>query len=147
VELPLQQGTEATVQPVTRSLDRVGAVPKHRVLVVDDVTASADTLALLLNAIGQEVEVRHDGPSALEIAAQQRPDVIFLDIAMPGMDGYEVARQMRADPKLDGVSLVALTGYGQEEDRRRALNAGFNYHLVKPTSIELLAQVLSRVAS
>jgi PAS domain S-box-containing protein len=117
----------------------------HRVLVVDDVQASAKTLALMLKAIGQEVELRTDGPAALEAAVAYRPDAIFLDIGMPDMDGYEVARRIRQIPELAGVVLVALTGYGQDEDRRRALEAGFNYHVVKPTSLDTLEQLLAGV--
>jgi PAS domain S-box-containing protein len=117
-------------------------VSRHRVLVVDDVQASAKTLSLMLKAIGQEAEMRTDGPSALEAAASLRPDIIFLDIGMPEMDGYEVARRLRQQPELSGIVLVALTGYGQDDDRRRALEAGFNYHLVKPTSLETLEQLL-----
>jgi CheY-like chemotaxis protein/two-component sensor histidine kinase len=120
-------------------------LPRHRVLVVDDVQASAKTLALMLNAIGQEVEMRSDGTAALQAAADFRPSVIFLDIGMPQMDGYEVARRLRQQPTFSGITLVALTGYGQDDDRRRALEAGFNYHLVKPASIDALEQLLAVV--
>jgi PAS domain S-box-containing protein len=146
VKLPMQSEFTTVTESPQQLLDRFVGIPSHRVLVVDDMSASANTLALLLNAIGQEVEVTYDGRSALEAAAELRPHVVFLDIGMPGMDGYEVARQLRANSELNGVSLVALTGYGQEEDRRRAFEAGFDHHLVKPTSIELLEQVLRQVA-
>jgi two-component system CheB/CheR fusion protein len=92
------------------------------------------------------VQKQFDGAAAIEVALRERPDVVFLDIAMPGMDGYEVARRLRKSPELDGVMLVALTGFGQEEDRRRAFEAGFDHHLVKPTSLETLHNVLSTVA-
>jgi PAS domain S-box-containing protein len=120
-------------------------LPRHRILVVDDVVASAKTLAMMLESIGQEVHIAHDGPSAIDRVLVLRPDVVFLDIAMPGMDGYEVARQLRASDQLRDVSLVALTGYGQEEDRRRAIDAGFHHHLIKPTSIDQLARLLFTV--
>jgi CheY-like chemotaxis protein len=120
-------------------------LPRHRVLVVDDVQASAKTLALMLNAIGQDVEMRNDGKAALQAAADFRPSVIFLDIGMPQMDGYEVARRLRQQSNFSGITLVALTGYGQDDDRRRALEAGFNYHLVKPASIDVLEQLLAVV--
>ena len=97
------------------------------------------TMAMLLRAIGQEVEIRNDGTAALEWLATGKADVVFLDISMPGMDGYEVARRIRAMPHLHNLVLVALTGYGQDEDRRRAFEAGFNHHLVKPVSIEALS--------
>ncbi|MCA9163026.1 MAG: response regulator, partial [Planctomycetales bacterium] len=87
------------------------------------------------------VETRNDGSSAIEAALDYRPDVIFLDIAMPGMSGYEVARQLRSDAAIpDDLLLVALTGYGQEEDRRQALAAGFDVHMVKPVDVHILAQ-------
>jgi two-component system CheB/CheR fusion protein len=119
-----------------------GAVPNLRILVVDDVQASAKTLAMMLRSIGQEVWMAHDGPAALAAARDRQPDVIFLDIAMPGMSGYEVARQIRADPALHDVFLVALTGYGQEEDRRRAIEAGFDQHVTKPAGLAILEQLL-----
>ena len=84
-------------------------------------------------------------PSAIEAARTFRPDVVFMDIGMPQMDGYEVARRLRQQPELADLVLVALTGYGQDEDRRQALEAGFNYHLVKPASLETLEQLLQTV--
>ena len=99
---------------------------------------------MMLRAIGQEVAEANDGPSGIEWALANRPAVVFLDIAMPGMSGYDVARRLR--PELPGTVLVALTGYGQEEDRRMAMEAGFDHHLVKPTSIEALRDLLAAVA-
>ena len=123
-------------------IHQLANLPRHRILVVDDVEASATTMAMLLRAIGQDVEIRNDGMAALDWLATGKPDVVFLDISMPGMDGYEVARRIRALPRLNDVVLVALTGYGQEEDRRMAFDAGFNHHLVKPVSIDALEQLL-----
>jgi PAS domain S-box-containing protein len=117
--------------------------PRSRVLVVDDVRASADTLVLMLGALGQDALAAYDGLSALAAAQQFRPDVVFSDIAMPGMDGYELARHVRGLGRR--VTLVALTGYGQEEDRLRAAEAGFDHHLVKPATVEALQQVLMSV--
>ena len=88
----------------------------------------------------------HDGAAALAAIESFVPEIAFVDIAMPGMDGYEVARRVRARPGVKPV-LVALTGYGQDEDRRRALDAGFDHHLVKPTSIEALHGVLSALSA
>jgi CheY-like chemotaxis protein len=119
-------------------------LPRQRILVVDDARESAETLALLLRAIGQDVSTAHDGRSAVDWVVQHKPDVIFLDIAMPGMDGYEVARRIRGTVGFEELVLVALTGYGQEDDRRRASEAGFNHHLTKPTSVEALRDVLSK---
>lgn len=117
-------------------------LPTLRVLVVDDVEASALTLSMMLQSIGQKVDVVNDGRAAIEWVREHRPDLVFLDIAMPTMNGYDVARRIRADADLNGTYLVALTGYGQESDRRRALEAGFNYHMTKPASIDALEQLL-----
>jgi CheY-like chemotaxis protein len=113
------------------------------VLVVDDNHDAANSLAILLRLKGNEVRVANDGPAALRAVANRRPDLIFLDIGMPGMDGYEVARRVRQDPALAGVLLVALTGWGQEEDRRRTTEAGFDVHLVKPVEPGALDNVLT----
>lgn len=118
--------------------------PHHRVLVVDDVKASAETLTMLLRVLGYEVDMANDGKTALELAAKNKPETVFLDIAMPEMDGYEVARRIRATPDLKEVVLVALTGYGQDEDRRRAKEAGFDYHVTKPASVAALREILAR---
>jgi CheY-like chemotaxis protein len=96
----------------------------------------------VLAAWGHEVRVASDGPSALELAASFRPEAVLLDIGLPGMDGYEVARRLRRQESIDGALLVALTGYGRPEDRNRAAEAGFNQHLVKPADPEVLAQML-----
>jgi signal transduction histidine kinase/CheY-like chemotaxis protein len=118
--------------------------PSRRILVVDDARASAETLATLLRAIGHDVATANDGRSAIEWTHHHKPDFVFLDIAMPEMDGYEVARRIRDTASLDEIVLVALTGYGQEDDRRRAREAGFNYHLTKPTSLSALKDILGR---
>lgn len=119
-----------------------GGLARHRVLVVDDVYASAKTLAMMLESINQEVIIANDGQKAIEQAVAERPDIVFLDIAMPGMNGYEVARQLRQHRTLGTTRLVALTGYGHEEDRRKAIEAGFHHHLTKPTSIDQLTELL-----
>ncbi len=99
---------------------------------------------MMLGGLGQKTWVEHDGPAALAALDEFRPDVVFLDIAMPGMDGYEVARRIR-ERGGDRPVLVALTGYGQQEDRRRTAAAGFHHHLVKPTSVDQLREVLMSV--
>jgi PAS domain S-box-containing protein len=115
-----------------------------RVLLVDDNVDAAESLAMLLRLWGHEVTVAHDGPAAVQAAAGQCPEVALLDIGLPGMDGYELARQLRAQPALDQTVLVALTGWGQEEDRRRSQEAGFNYHLVKPVDLSALQELLAQ---
>jgi signal transduction histidine kinase/DNA-binding response OmpR family regulator len=115
----------------------------RRVLVVDDNRDAAESLALLLEVAGHATRVSHDGPTALTTAAEFQPDAVLLDIGLPGMDGYEVARRLRAAPTTRRALLVALTGYGQIEDQRRAREAGFDHHLVKPADLEALAALLS----
>jgi len=143
VRLPTIQPPAVDGDGETPAASRRGADPaRHRILVVDDVYASAKTLAMMLQSIGQTVELAHDGPTAIEFVRAHHPDVVFLDIAMPGMDGYEVARRLHGDPDLAEIRLVALTGYGHDEDRRRAIEAGFHHHLTKPTSIDQLIELL-----
>ena len=119
--------------------------PRPRVLVVDDSADTARAMARLLASEGFEVRVAHDGPAALEAARADRPDAILLDIGLPGKDGYEVAREVRLDPALAGATLIAISGYGQEDDRRRALDAGFDDHLVKPVNYPTLYTLLDAV--
>ena len=117
-------------------------VPR-RVLVVDDNHDSADTMAELVRLWGHDVRIAHDGPSALACAREYRPQVILLDVGLPGMDGYELARRLRADG-LGGELLVSVTGYGQEEDRRAAEQAGFDHHLTKPVDPDTLQRLFGR---
>jgi PAS domain S-box-containing protein len=113
-----------------------------RVLVVDDNVDAAETLALFLRLDGREVRMACDGPGALDAAREFKPEAIFLDIGLPGMDGYEVARRLRALPDFRTALLVAVTGYGQEDSRTRSRAAGFDHHLVKPVDPESLSALL-----
>jgi CheY-like chemotaxis protein/two-component sensor histidine kinase len=115
-------------------------VRSQRVLVVDDNEDAGQLLAEALREIGCEAHVTHDGPSAIAAARELEPDIALLDIGLPVMDGYEVARRLRADSA--AVRLVAITGYGQDADRRRSREAGFDRHLVKPIDLESLQRVL-----
>jgi len=115
---------------------------RKRVLIVDDNVDGADMLAAVLNANGHAVLIAHDGRTALQLAVEHQPDVVFLDIGLPDMDGFEVARRLRGEPRLAGVRLVALTGFGREEDRRQSVAAGFDHHMVKPVDMEALGEVL-----
>jgi len=129
----------------TESAPSAAAPPelqRRRILVVDDVHESAQTLARMLRAMGQEVATAHDGYAALAHLREHKPEVVFLDIAMPGMNGYDVARRVRASNGSEAPTLIALTGYGQDDDRRRAQEAGFDFHLTKPASIEQLTSLL-----
>lgn len=116
---------------------------RRRVFVVDDMRSAGHVLARLLEVMGQQVRVFPDPAQVCEAARVERPDVVFSDIGMPGMDGYELARQLRADPSLEGLCLVAMTGYGQDGDCRRAQAAGFDHHLVKPASYQALVELLA----
>ncbi len=115
----------------------------QRLLVVDDNQDAALSLAMLLRLQGHEVQVAHSGLTALDVAKSYLPHVVFLDIGMPDMDGYEVARRIRQQPGLNNVVLAALTGWGQQEDRRRTSEAGFNHHLVKPPEPKAVESVLA----
>src|SRR4051812_585821 len=116
--------------------------PSRRLLVVDDNVDAAASQAALLRVLGHEVEVAYDGETALEKARAFRPDIVLLDLGMPGMDGYEVARRLRASDAGRELKLVAQTGWAQEEDRRRTREAGFDAHLAKPVDVTLLQLVL-----
>ena len=122
-----------------------GPTARHRGLVADDNQDAANSLAMLLGLQGHEVRVAYSGVAALEMAKTYPPDVVFLDIGMPDMDGYEVARRLRQQPGLENVVLAALTGWGQQEDRRRTADAGFNHHLVKPPEPAALDGVLAEL--
>ena len=114
---------------------------------MDDNIDGADALAVCLDLMGYATRVAHDGPSALEIAAEFQPQVALLDIGLPAMDGYELARLLRERGDLHRVCLVAVTGYGQESDRRAAKDAGFNAHLVKPVDMERLQSLMRQMTT
>jgi CheY-like chemotaxis protein len=120
---------------------RAATVGARRILVVDDNRDAAESLAMLLKTLGAEVVTAHDGAGALQALHAFRPAVALLDIGMPGMDGLEVARRARQTPEGQAVTLIALTGWGQAEDRRQSKKAGFDHHLVKPVD-PLALQVL-----
>jgi signal transduction histidine kinase/CheY-like chemotaxis protein len=140
VRLPLAARAAARASAREISTGRTAGLP--RVMVVDDNVDAAETLAALLRLLGAEVHVVHDGTAALEAMDAFRPVVVFLDLGMPGMDGYETARRIRAQPGARQILLVALTGWGQERDRSQTAAAGFHHHLVKPAELDALQAVL-----
>jgi CheY-like chemotaxis protein len=144
VRLPCLAPLAATPAAEGAAAAPAGHVPA-RVLVVDDNVDAADTLATFLEMLGLQTQRAHDGPSAIAAAPGFRPDVVLLDIGLPGMSGYEVAKALRAHPGLGRVHLIALTGWGAEEDRRRAMAAGFDHHLTKPVDLGVLEDVLRQV--
>jgi PAS domain S-box-containing protein len=145
VRLPVTRNAETGIQNGEPSEVRTPNSPlrvPRRVLVVDDNKDSADSLAMMLTMTGNEVRIAYDGQAGLEAAETFRPDVAFLDIGMPLVDGHECARRIRGQAWGGGVLLVAMTGWGQEEDRRRTREAGFDHHLVKPVDPEALRAIL-----
>jgi len=152
------QGSEFTVRlpaaaaPVGEGAGAgAGATPvaarSRRVLVVEDSADARQSLCLLLELAGHEVEACEDGPSGLARLRAFRPDVALIDLGLPGMDGYALAREARGRPETRAIRLVAVTGYGQAEDRRRALAAGFDLHVTKPVDASMLDEVLGRATS
>jgi CheY-like chemotaxis protein len=117
-------------------------VVTRRILVVEDSPDGADTLAMLLRVNGHEVRTAVDGPTALEAVGAFQPEIILLDIGLPGMSGYEVAAQLRQLPGTASALLIALTGYGQQRDRDRSREAGFDQHLTKPVDHQALLRLL-----
>jgi CheY-like chemotaxis protein len=143
VRLPAPIGLNGGRRPTAKEPDRLNhASSRHRVLVVDDNVDAAVSLGMLLKLAGQEVRVAYDGPAALRQAIDFHPQLVLLDIGMPGMDGYEVCRRLRRESSLEGTCLVALTGWGQDEDRRRSHEAGFDHHIVKPVEPGTLQRLL-----
>jgi two-component system CheB/CheR fusion protein len=122
--------------------------PTHcRILVVDDNIDAATTLGMLLRLDGHEIRLAHDGLAALELAEQFVPEVVLLDIGLPKLDGYEVAKRLREQPGCEDALVIAISGYGQEEDRHRAHEAGFDRHLTKPVDFAVLRSVLPHAKS
>ena len=150
VRLPALAGIPDDRHP---SLQRPRCVRRHeshvlRILVVDDNQDAANSLAKYLKRVaGHEVEVAYDGQEALGLARRSRPDVVLLDIGLPGMSGYEVAERLREWPETGEARLIALTGWGQEEDRRRSRSSGIDVHLVKPVDLDVILDLLAAPAS
>jgi CheY-like chemotaxis protein len=145
VRLPVAVGS---ARPAGKDGD---SQPQHpatplRILVVDDDRDAVASLAMLLKITGNETRTAHDGVEAVESAEAFRPDVVLLDIGLPKMNGYDAARRIREQPWGQDMVLIALTGWGQEEDRRMALAAGFNHHLVKPIDFNVLMGLLAELS-
>lgn len=118
-----------------------------KVLVVDDNPDAATSLGMLVELLGYEARAAYDGPEALAVAAAFRPDVVLLDLGMPHMDGYETCRRLRAQAQDARMCIVAVTGWGQEDDRERTRRAGFDRHLVKPVAPEVVEKMLASLAA
>ena len=144
VRLPLP--VEATAAAAARAPQAAEVATACRALVIDDNHDSADTLAMLLQLLGHEVRCVYDPLQATAVASEFAPDVVFLDLGMPRMSGHEAARALRAGGRGDGLVLVAVTGWGQPEERRRTHDAGFDHHLVKPVELEVVARICAGLA-
>jgi CheY-like chemotaxis protein len=112
---------------------------------IEDNPDAAESMMMLLELLGHRVRVVHDGTAALAAARADAPDVMLVDIGLPGMDGYEIARRVRQDAALRRVMLIALTGYGRDQDREQAIAAGFDFHVVKPVDVDTLDALVGRV--
>jgi PAS domain S-box-containing protein len=148
VRLPLVEPHAGDTEPETTP-PVTSAQPLRsgrRVLVVDDNVDGAESLARVLQFGGHDTRTAHSGPEALDAARPFKPEVVFLDIGLPGMNGYEVARRLRGEPSLRGAVLVALTGWGTEDDKRQSREAGFDFHLTKPAEVTAIESILARVA-
>jgi two-component system CheB/CheR fusion protein len=131
--------------PMTGGADSQQVERQHkrrRLMVIDDNKDAAESMSMLFELWGHEVVCVYDGRAALAAAGRYRPDAVFLDIGLPGMDGYEIAERLREQPESAGTVLIAITGYGQDEDRRRSREAGIDHHLVKPVAPETLQKLL-----
>jgi CheY-like chemotaxis protein len=141
VRLPLAKTTTARAPMRVPSL-KAAAASKRRILLVDDNKDSAFTMSMLLRMHGHDTFTAHDGHEAMSAAEQFRPEAVLLDIGLPKMNGYDVCRRIREQPWGKEIILVAVTGWGQEDDKRRSHEAGFNHHLVKPVDHAALMQLL-----
>jgi PAS domain S-box-containing protein len=146
VKLPSMPTTDTAVSPQRQIEAPKSAVVPLRILVVDDNIDAAQSLKLVLTLSGHSVTSVHSGFEVVDEVRIHRPDVILLDIALPGLNGYQVAERLRGAPETKDIVLIATTGYGQDEDRRRALQSGFDHHLVKPIVPEMMSELLTSVA-
>ena len=147
VNLPAAAAADAAADEATHEPPALSSTTGRRILVVDDNEDAAELLAATLELMGHHTVVAHDGPGALRAVASFAPEIAMLDIGLPVMDGYELARRLRDEPRLGGTRLVAVTGYGQEADRQRSQAAGFDAHLVKPIDVAQLPLVIEQLTS
>jgi PAS domain S-box-containing protein len=145
VRLPIEPAPHDAQETIPGAKRREPGASR-RVLVVDDNEDTAQSLALVLRLQGHEVQIAHHGLTALQLASEAKPEIVILDIGLPGIDGFEVARKLRADAQTRNATLIALTGYGQAEDRRRSQEAGFDHHLVKPVDPTVLGALIAAIA-
>jgi len=140
LRLPISAAMPAPRPAVTETPE---ARVSRRVVVIDDNAQNANAMRRLVKALGGDCRVAYDGEAGVGEVVSFQPDLVFVDIGLPGIDGYEVARRLRRRPELSGLLIVAVTGYGQDSDRQRAREAGFDHHLVKPLDLEALRRLLA----
>ena len=145
VRLPLM-AIELTDTPPPSAVEDPAVVRPLRVLVVDDNVDTVLSFSILLRASGHDVFTANDGLLAVQVANEQHPDVVLLDIGLPGLNGYEVAKRIRKQKGGNEIVLIALTGYGQDTDRELSAQAGFNHHLVKPARLDQVKEILAAAA-
>jgi CheY-like chemotaxis protein len=143
VRLPVLAPSGHEPQPTAESEQPSGAPAERRIVVADDNEDSAFTMAMMLKIMGHDVRTAHDGFEAIKVAEAFRPELILLDIGMPILNGYDACRRIREQSWGKGVVMVALTGWGQDEDKRQSREAGFDHHLVKPIEPEALEKLLA----
>ena len=146
VKLPRAAHEEAPRKAAPAEAPAAQASLGRRVLIVDDNLDAAETLAMMLDILGQQTQQAHDGHAAVTMAAEYKPDLIFMDIGLPGLSGHEAAQKIRGELGMDGIYMIALSGYGTEDDRRKSLQAGFNAHMVKPLDPSTLPGLLASAA-
>jgi CheY-like chemotaxis protein len=145
VRLPLLQAAESPPSSQDAPAREESKRPRLRILVIDDIPDVADVMKMMLDMEGFETCVAYSGTTALDLARQFAPDVIFCDIGLPVMDGHEIARRIRADPAIAPATLIALTGWGAEAELRRTRESGFDFHMVKPVDANALLELLSHI--
>jgi CheY-like chemotaxis protein len=147
VRLPLAHALPKHERVQSPAVLAGGPPRSRRILLVDDNEAFATAMTSLLNAMGHDVQAIHDGAAAMAAARALRPQVVLLDINLPGKRGYDIAREIRAEPALAGTLLIAVTGYGQERDKHHAQQAGFDHHLTKPVDENVLERLINEALS
>jgi CheY-like chemotaxis protein len=139
IEMPLHGAAGARQSPSQIDVSRIA----RRVVIIDDNEDAADTMSMLVEQLGGSARMAHDAVSGLAAVQEFQPDIVFLDIGMPGIDGYETCRRIRQKPSKKHIVIVAITGWGQSQDKQRALDAGFDVHLTKPVDPVALSRVLA----
>jgi CheY-like chemotaxis protein len=146
LHLPIEEEVETAKEPTEEPSSKNIKIKKWKIIVVDDNITLANLMGKLLHALDQEVTVAYDGASVVELVKVKKPDLIFIDISMPEMNGYDLAKILRNDSRLEKTKMMALSGFG-EEYRQRSMEAGFDDHLIKPISINDLEVILARLDS